>query len=171
MWQIKCFKRVYQSWYCCWTRCSFWWFASSQESVSESKIENMGKKQKLKANYIICIKRIMDFDRRANGHVSPIFWCDLQCSKLYRSWWWAVLIRLAGVSVVSSCIKSSVRPEPCYLPVRSDVRVSDVVEVFVNSIQQPEQEFLGIVLGVPLELERAPGHHVLPCKGQTSHVS
>lgn len=46
MWQIKCFKRVYQSWYCCWTRYSFWWFASSQESVSESKIENMGKKQK-----------------------------------------------------------------------------------------------------------------------------
>lgn len=67
--------------------------------------------------------------------------------------------------------KSSLWPEPRYLPVRSDVRVSDVVEVFVNSIQQPEEEFLGIVLGVPLELESAPGHHVLPHKGQTSQVS
>lgn len=34
----------------------------------------------------------------------------------------------------------------------------------MNSIQQPEEEFLGIVLGVPLELESAPGHHVLPNK-------
>lgn len=67
--------------------------------------------------------------------------------------------------------KSSVWLDLCYLPVRSDVRVSDVVEVFVNSIQQPEEEFLGIVLGVPLELQSTPGHHVLPNKGQTSDFS
>lgn len=49
--------------------------------------------------------------------------------------------------------------------------MSDMVEVFVNSIQQPEEEFLGIVLGVPLELESALGHHILQHTGQTSDVS
>lgn len=55
-----------------------------------------------------------------------------------------------------------------YLPWRPDVWVSDMVEVLVNSIQQPEEEFLGIVLGVPLELESALGHHILQHRGQTS---
>lgn len=36
-----------------------------------------------------------------------------------------------------------------------------MVEVFVNSIQQPEEELLGIVLGVTLELQGALGHHIL----------
>lgn len=36
-----------------------------------------------------------------------------------------------------------------------------MVEVFVNSIQQPEEEFLGIVLGVTLELKSALGNHIL----------
>lgn len=44
---------------------------------------------------------------------------------------------------------------------RSDIGVNDVVEVFVNSIQQPEEELLGIVLGVPFKLNGALGHHVL----------
>lgn len=44
--------------------------------------------------------------------------------------------------------------------------MSDMVEVLVNSIQQPEEEFLGIVLGVPLELESALGHHILQHTGQ-----
>lgn len=48
-----------------------------------------------------------------------------------------------------------------YLPRRSDFRVDNMVEVFMNSIQQPEEEFLGIVLGVPLELKGALRHHVL----------
>lgn len=33
--------------------------------------------------------------------------------------------------------------------------MNDVVEVFVNSVQQPEEEFLGIVLGVTFELNGA----------------
>lgn len=36
-----------------------------------------------------------------------------------------------------------------------------MVEVFVNSIQQPEEELLRVVLGVALELQGALGHHVL----------
>lgn len=48
-----------------------------------------------------------------------------------------------------------------YLPWRSDVRVDDMVEVFMNSVQQPEEELLGIVLGVTLELKGAPRHHIL----------
>lgn len=48
-----------------------------------------------------------------------------------------------------------------YLPWRSALRVDDVVEVFMNSIQQPEEKFLGIVLGVTLELKGALWHHIL----------
>lgn len=44
---------------------------------------------------------------------------------------------------------------------RSDIGVNDVVKVFVNSIQQPEEELLGVVLGVPFKLNGALGHHVL----------
>ncbi len=45
-----------------------------------------------------------------------------------------------------------------------------MVEVLVNSIQQPEEEFLGVMLGVPLELKGALGHHILQQKpaGQTN---
>lgn len=48
-----------------------------------------------------------------------------------------------------------------YLPGRSDVRVDNVVEVFMDSVQQPEEELLGIMLGVTLELKGAPRHHIL----------
>lgn len=48
-----------------------------------------------------------------------------------------------------------------YLPGGPDVRVGDMVEVFVNSVQQPEEELLGVVLGVALELEGALRHHIL----------
>lgn len=44
---------------------------------------------------------------------------------------------------------------------RSDIGVNDVVKVFVNSIQQPEEELLGVVLGVSFKLNGALGHHVL----------
>lgn len=37
----------------------------------------------------------------------------------------------------------------------------------MDSIQQPEEEFLGIVLGVPLELKSAFRHHILQHTGQT----
>lgn len=47
---------------------------------------------------------------------------------------------------------------------RSDIWVNDVVKVFVNSIQQPEEEFLGIVLGVTFKLNGTLGHHVLQGK-------
>lgn len=40
----------------------------------------------------------------------------------------------------------------------------------MNSIQQPEEEFLGIVLGVTLELKGALRHHILQHTGQTSYV-
>lgn len=36
-----------------------------------------------------------------------------------------------------------------------------MVEVFVDSIQQPEEELLGVVLGVALELQGALRHHIL----------
>lgn len=41
------------------------------------------------------------------------------------------------------------------------VGVDDLVEVFVHSVEQPEQELLGIVLGVSSELKGALRHHVL----------
>lgn len=50
---------------------------------------------------------------------------------------------------------------PVYLSRRSDIRVDDMVEVFMNSIQQPEEELLGIVLGVTLELKGTLRDHVL----------
>lgn len=40
-----------------------------------------------------------------------------------------------------------------YLPGGSAVKGDDLVEVFVNSIEQPEEEFLGVVLGVSPELK------------------
>lgn len=48
-----------------------------------------------------------------------------------------------------------------YLPGGAALRVDNIIEVFVNSVQQPEEEFLGIVLGVPLELKGALRHHIL----------
>lgn len=48
-----------------------------------------------------------------------------------------------------------------YLPGGSDVRMDDVVQVFMDSIQQPEQELLRVMLGVSLELQGALGHHIL----------
>lgn len=48
-----------------------------------------------------------------------------------------------------------------YLPGGSALRVDDVIEVFMNSVQQPEEEFLGIVLGVTPELKGTLGHHIL----------
>ena len=39
--------------------------------------------------------------------------------------------------------------------------MDDVVEVLVNAIQQPQQELLGVVLGVATELQGALRHHVL----------
>lgn len=53
-----------------------------------------------------------------------------------------------------------------YLPWRSTLWVDDVVQVFMNSIQQPEEEFLGVVLGVTPELEGALGHHILQQTGR-----
>lgn len=50
---------------------------------------------------------------------------------------------------------------------RSDVWVNDVVKVFVNSIQQPEEEFLGIMLGVSFKLNGALRHHVLQGQWKT----
>lgn len=47
---------------------------------------------------------------------------------------------------------------------RSDIWVNNVVKVFVNSIQQPEEEFLGIMLGVTFKLNGALRHHVLQGK-------
>lgn len=47
---------------------------------------------------------------------------------------------------------------------RSDIWVNDVVKVFVNSIQQPEEEFLGIMLGVTFKLNGTLRHHVLQGK-------
>lgn len=47
---------------------------------------------------------------------------------------------------------------------RSDIRMNDMVEVFVYSVQQPEQEFLGIMLGVTFELKGALRHHILQHK-------
>ncbi|TNN49084.1 hypothetical protein EYF80_040689 [Liparis tanakae] len=48
-----------------------------------------------------------------------------------------------------------------YLPGGPDVGVDDVVEVLVDSVQQPQEELLRVVLGVALELQGALGHHVL----------
>ena len=48
-----------------------------------------------------------------------------------------------------------------YLSGGSDVRVDDLIEVFMNSVKQPEEEFLGIVLGVTFELKGALRHHIL----------
>lgn len=39
--------------------------------------------------------------------------------------------------------------------------MDDLVEVFMDSVQQPEEEFLGVVLGVSSELKGALRHHVL----------
>lgn len=36
-----------------------------------------------------------------------------------------------------------------------------MIQVFVNSIQQPEEEFLRVMLGVTSELKGTPGHHIL----------
>lgn len=46
-----------------------------------------------------------------------------------------------------------------------------MVQVFMNSIQQPEKEFLGIMLGVTLELKGALRNHILQqtTAGQTSY--
>lgn len=44
--------------------------------------------------------------------------------------------------------------------------MDNVVEVFVNSIQQPQEELLGIVLGVAPELKGALRHHILQINGQ-----
>lgn len=49
--------------------------------------------------------------------------------------------------------------------------MNDVVEVFMNSIQQPEEKFLGVVLGVTLELKGALRHHILRHTGETCRVS
>ena len=64
---------------------------------------------------------------------------------------------------------------PCvaiYLPRRSDVRVHDMIEVFVNSVQQPKEELLGVVLGVTSELK---GHswtqHSAAQKKNTNQIS
>ena len=47
-----------------------------------------------------------------------------------------------------------------------------MVEVFMNPIQQPEEEFLGVVLRVTLELQGALGHHILQRHKQiTVHVN
>lgn len=53
---------------------------------------------------------------------------------------------------------------------RSDIWVNDVVEVFVNSIQQPEEEFLGVMLGVTFKLNGALWHHVLQETWKTATV-
>ena len=36
-----------------------------------------------------------------------------------------------------------------------------MIEVFMNSVQQPKEEFLGIMLGVTPELKGTLGHHIL----------
>lgn len=48
-----------------------------------------------------------------------------------------------------------------YLPRGSALRVDNVVEVLMDSIQQPQEEFLGVVLGIASELKGALRHHVL----------
>lgn len=52
-----------------------------------------------------------------------------------------------------------------YLPGGSALREDDMVEVFVNSVQQPKEEFLGVVLGVTSELKGTLGHNVLRQRG------
>lgn len=54
---------------------------------------------------------------------------------------------------------------------RSDIWVNDVVEVFVNPIQQPEEEFLGVMLGVTFKLNGALWHHVLQETRKTASFS
>ena len=44
--------------------------------------------------------------------------------------------------------------------------MDQMVQVFMDSVQQPEEELLGVVLGRPAELEGALRHHILSHRKQ-----
>lgn len=48
-----------------------------------------------------------------------------------------------------------------YLLGGSGLGLDQMVQVFVDPVQEPEEELLGVVLGRPAELERTLRHHVL----------
>lgn len=48
-----------------------------------------------------------------------------------------------------------------YLEWRHATRIHHVVQVLVDSVEEPKQELLGIVLGIPAVLHRVLGHDVL----------
>lgn len=48
-----------------------------------------------------------------------------------------------------------------YLEWRHTAGIHHVVQILMDSVEQPKQELLGIVLGVPTVLHRILGHDVL----------
>ena len=53
-----------------------------------------------------------------------------------------------------------------YLLGQSGLRLDQMVEVFMDSIQEPEEELLGVMLGCPAELEGTLRHHILSHRKQ-----
>ncbi len=46
-----------------------------------------------------------------------------------------------------------------------------MVEVFMDTVEQPEKELLGIVLGISPVLHGTPGHSILPQHTHTEYLS
>lgn len=80
-----------------------------------------------------------------------------------------MLIILFYTHMLNNTLTTSMVYATVYLPGGSAVRVDNLVEVFMDSVEQPEEEFLGVVLGITLELQGALRHHILQPPSEGTH--